>query len=137
MMRDIDQKFALDGLLADWHIWNQRTADRAGYAGRAAGFGAHRSSSQYDWENNIESDLVDKRIMEGFHEATNRVRDHSYKEDKPEIYTALQFEARNLAVRYQVWASPRLPKDPVALQALIHLARERLLKELHKDGVLC
>ena len=46
-------------------------------------------------------------------------------------------EARNLAVRHQVWASPRLPADRVEREALILEARMKLLKELARDGVLC
>lgn len=124
-----DIQHLLSGLLADWHRYCLHTADRAGYAGRAAGFGQHRSSSQYDWQNGVESELVDKRIMEGFDVAINRV-------PQPWL-TALQFEARNLAVRYQVWASPRLPADREEREVLILEARNRLLKELARDGVLC
>jgi len=129
MNRDMDTQHALSGLLADWHEWSQHNHARAGYAGKAAGFGASLSSSQYDWQNGVESDLVDKRIMQGFDAAIQRI-------EQP-WFTALQFEARNLAVRYQVWASPRLPTDRQARQALIDEARQMLLKELARDGVLC
>jgi hypothetical protein len=128
MMRN-DIQDVLSGLLQDWHIWSTHTAARSGLPGRAAGFGQSRSNSQYDWFNNIESDLVDKRIMEGFDAAIHRV-------PQPWL-TALAFEARNLAVRHQVWVSPRLPADRIEREALILEARERLLKELAKDGVLC
>lgn len=128
-MMQNDIQHVLSGMLADWHIYCQHTADRAGYAGRAAGFGQHRSNSQYDWENGVESELVDKRIMQGFDASIQRI-------PQP-WFTALQFEARNLAVRYQVWTSPRLPKDREAREVLILEARNRLLKELAKDGVLC
>jgi hypothetical protein len=128
MMRN-DLQDLLSAMLADWHRYCQRTADRAGYAGRAAGFGQHRSNSQYDWENGVESELVDKRIMEGFDASIQRV-------PQPWL-TALQFEARNLCVRYQVWASPRLPTNQQEREILILEARNRLLKELAKDGVLC
>lgn len=128
MMRN-DLQHLLSGMLVDWHHYCRHTADRAGYAGRAAGFGQHRSNSQYDWENGVESELVDKRIMEGFDASIQRI-------PQP-WFTALQFEARNLAVRHQVWASPRLPQDREAREVLILEARNRLLKELAKDGVLC
>jgi hypothetical protein len=128
MMRN-DIQDVLSGMLADWHRYCQHTADRAGFAGRAAGFGQSRSNSQFDWENGLESDLVDKRIMQGFDAAIQRV-------PQPWL-TALQFEARNLAVRYQVWVSPRLPTNPQEREVLILEARNRLLKELAKDGVLC
>lgn len=119
----------LSGMLADWHHYCQHTADKAGYAGRAAGFGQCRSSSQYDWQNGVEDEMVDRRIMEGFDAAAQRI-------PQPWL-TALQFEARNLAVRYQVWASPRLPVDREERAVLILEARNRLLRELAKDGVLC
>jgi hypothetical protein len=128
MMRN-DLQDVLSGLLVDWHHYCQHTADKAGYAGRAAGFGQCRSNSQYDWANGVESELVDKRIMEGFDSAIQRVA-------QPWL-TALQFEARNLASRHQVWASPRLPANAKDRAALILEARGKLLKELAKDGVLC
>lgn len=128
-MMQSDIQNILSGLLADWHNHCLHTAQKAGYAGRAAGFGQSRSNSQYDWESGIESDLVDRRIMEGFDATINRI-------PQP-WFTALQFEARNLAVRHQVWASPRLPADRVEREALVLEARTRLLKELARDGVLC
>jgi hypothetical protein len=73
--------------------------------------------------------MVDRRIMQGFDASIQRV-------PQP-WFTALQFEARNLAVRYQVWASPRLPTNRQEREALIFDARNRLLRELARDGVLC
>ena len=128
-MMQNDIQHVLSGMLADWHRYCTHTADRPGFPGKAACFGQSRSNTQYDWENGVESDLVDKRIMEGFDAAIQRV-------PQPWL-TALQFEARNLCVRYQVWASPRLPKDPEAREVMILEARNRLLRELAKDGVLC
>lgn len=124
-----DIQTILSSMLADWHHYCTHTAQRSGFAGRAAGFGQCRSNSQYDWENNIESDMVDKRIMEGFDAAAQRI-------PQP-WFTALQFEARNLAVRHQVWSSPRLPADRQEREVLILEARVKLLKELARDGVLC
>jgi hypothetical protein len=127
MGNDIQE--VLSGLLADWHNWSQHTQSRSGLPGRAAGFGQSRSNTQYDWENGVESDMVDRRIMEGFDAAIQRV---------PQPWnTALQFEARNMVARYAVWTSPRLPADPAARAALVQEARLRLLKELSLDGVLC
>ncbi len=128
-MMDNDIQHLLSGLLADWHIWCRHTQERAGLPGKSAGFGQSRSNTQYDWENGVESDLVDRRIMQGFDAAINRV-------PQPWL-TALQFEARNLVARYAVWASPRLPQDSQAREALITEARSKLLKELSADGVLC
>ena len=124
-----DIQTVLSGMLADWHNYCRHTAYRSGLPGKAAGFGQSRSNSQYDWQNGIEDEMVDKRIMQGFDAAAQRI---------PQPYfTALQFEARNLAVRYQVWVSPRLPKDPAEREVLILEARVMLLKELARDGVLC
>lgn len=131
MKRDLpapDLQDILSSMLVDWHHYCHHTADRAGLPGRAAGFGQSRSNSQYDWENGLESDQVDRRIMQGFDAAVARI-------EQP-WNTALQFEARNLAVRYQVWASPRLPADPADREALILEARNKLLRELDRDGVL-
>jgi hypothetical protein len=124
-----DLQDVLSAMLADWHHYCLHTAQRAGYSGKAAVFGQSRSNSQYDWANGVEDDMVDRRIMQGFDAAAQRV-------PQP-WYTALQFEARNLAVRYQVWSSPRLPTDRQEREVLILEARVRLLKELARDGVLC
>jgi hypothetical protein len=134
MMRN-DIQDILSGLLADWHNWSRHTAARSGLPGRAAGFGQSRSNSQYDWENGAESDLVDKRIMEGFDAAIERIRQR-HMTDKPLLFVALQFEAKNLAVGFKVWTSPRLPKGE-ELAILILEARNTLLRELARDGVLC
>jgi hypothetical protein len=128
MMKD-DIDHMLSSLLADWHVYCQRTAHRSGYPGKASVFGQSRSNSQYDWFNNVEDELVDKRIMQGFDAAIQRVA-------QPWL-TALQFEARNLAVRYQVWVSPRLPANREEREVMILEARVRLMKELARDGVLC
>lgn len=128
MMRN-ELQDVLSGMLADWHLWSRYTASRAGLPGRAAGFGQSRSNSQFDWENGLESDMIERRIMEGFDAAINRV-------PQPWL-TALAFEARNLAVRHQVWTSPRLPEDSTEREAMILDARDKLLKELARDGVLC
>lgn len=127
MQNDIQN--VLSGMLADWHHYCQRTAHKHGFAGKAAGFGQSRSNSQYDWWNGVEDEMVDRRIMQGFDAAAQRI-------PQPWL-TALQFEARNLAVRYQVWASPRLPADPKEREVLILEARTKLLRELARDGVLC
>lgn len=127
MQNDIQD--VLSGLLCEWHRYSQHTQEKHGFAGKAAGFGQCRSNSQYDWQNGVEDEMVDRRIMQGFDAAAQRV-------PQPWL-TALQFEARNLAVRYQVWASPRLPTNREEREVLILEARVRLLRELAKDGVLC
>lgn len=122
----------LSGMLADWHHYCRHTRDKAGYAGKSPVFGQSRSNSQYDWWNGVEDEMVDRRIMQGFDAAIGRVP------NAPRAwFTALQFEARNLAVRHQVWASPRLPANRQEREVLILEARVKLLKELAKDGVLC
>ena len=127
MQNDIQD--LLSSMLADWHNWSHHTRERSGPPGKAPVFGQSRSNSQYDWENGLESDAIDRRIMQGFDNAAQRV-------PQPWL-TALQFEARNLAVGYEVWTSPRLPADPQEREVLILEARNRLLKELARDGVLC
>lgn len=127
MQNDIQN--VLSGMLADWHLYCERTGGKGGYPGKAAGFGQCKSNSQYDWENGVESERVDRLVMEGFNDAVWRL---------PQPYlTAIQFEARNLAVRHQVWSSPRLPANRQEREVLVLEARVKLLKELAKDGVLC
>jgi hypothetical protein len=128
-MMQNDLQDVLSGMLVDWHHYCQHTRDRAGYAGKSPVFGQSRSNSQYDWANGIEDEMVDRRIMQGFDAAAQRV-------PQPWL-TALQFEARNLAGGYQVWASPRLPADQEEREILILEARNKLLRELARDGVLC
>lgn len=133
-----DIQNVLSGMLADWHRYCQHTSEKHGFAGKAAGFGQSRSNSQYDWQNGVEDEMVDRRIMQGFDAACERIREDGLKDGgRPELYVALQFEARNLAVRYQVWASPRLPTNRAEREVLILEARNRLLRELARDGVLC
>jgi hypothetical protein len=124
-----DIQNVLSGMLADWHRYSQHTGEKHGFAGKAAGFGQSRSNSQYDWQNGVEDEMVDRRIMQGFDASIQRI-------PQP-WFTALQFEARNLAVRYQVWVSPRLPTNRAEREVLILEARNRLLRELARDGVLC
>lgn len=123
-----DIQDVLSAMLADWHYYCQHTAQRSGLPGRAPGFGSVQSSWQYDYGNNVDGDEIDKRIMQGFDAAVSRV-------PQP-WYTALQFEAKNCAVGYVVWASPRLPTGE-ALEIMVLEARNKLLRELAKDGVLC
>lgn len=128
-MKREDLQYVLNDLLFRWHVWSRHTAYKAGFAGKAAGFGQSRSNSQYDWESGVESALVDKRVMEGFDAAAQRI-------PQP-WFTALQFEARNLSTGYAVWTSPRLPTNREEREVLVLEARVRLLKELARDGVLC
>lgn len=124
-----DIQAVLSSMLAEWHHYCRHTAEKHGFAGKAAVFGQSRSNSQFDWENGIESDRVDRLIMQGFDSAINRI--------KQPYLTALQFEARNLVARHQVWTSPRLPVNKQEREVLILEARVLLLKELASDGVLC
>lgn len=123
-----DTDAILDDLLSRWHWWSKHTADRAGLPGRAPVFGTSLSNSQYDWENNVENEMIESRIMRGFDAAISKV---------PQPYfTALSFQARNLVTGRNVWLSPRLPRGE-ELEVMILEARNLLLKELTKDGVLC
>lgn len=123
-----DTDAILDDLLSRWHNWSKHTADRAGLPGKAPAFGQSLSNSQFDWENGIEDDYVERRIMQGFDAAMSKI--------SGEQFTALTFEARNLSTGRQVWLSPRLPTGE-ALQALRQQARATLARELAKDGVIC
>ena len=123
-----DTDAILDDLLPRWHYWSKHTAQRAGMPGKAPVFGQSASNSQYDWENNVENDAIEQRIMRGFDSAINKV-------PQP-WFTALTFQARNLCTGRNVWISPRLPQGE-ALEVLLLEARTRLLRELTKDGVVC
>ena len=125
MRNDIDN--LLNDLLSSHHKWARRTRFGKGYPSESASCKDARASRQYDDSNGaLDSGLDDSR-MEAFDAVLYRI-------EQPWL-TALQVQARNLATGSNVWSSPRLPVDPLERSILILEARNKILKELVKDGI--
>jgi hypothetical protein len=50
--------------------------------------------------------------------------------------TAIRMQARNLATGHAVWFSPRLPADKEAREVILLEARNMLLVQLRREGVM-
>ena len=126
MENDIDT--VLNRLLSDWHDWSQRYRFGKGYPSSDVTCRQARTSRQYDDANGALDAKVDDSIMEAFDAAVYRV-------PQPHL-TALQFQARNFSTGVNVRLSPRLPVDPLERSILTMEARNILMRELARDGVL-
>lgn len=126
MQSEIDT--LLNDLLTRHHRWSQKYRFGKGYPSSDSACRGARASRQYDDANGALDDDLEDTIMEAFDCALNRI-------EQPHL-TALQFLGRNMAVGYYVWTSPRLPADPRERGVLVLEARNKLLKELSRDGVL-
>ena len=125
MHSDIDN--LLNDLLSSHHKWSRRVRFGKGYPSAAASCKPARASRQYDDDNGaLDSGLDDSR-MEAFDAVLYRI-------EQPWL-TALQIQARNLATGSHVWLSPRLPVDPLERSILTLEARNKIMKELVKDGI--
>lgn len=127
MNNDIDH--LLTDLMISHYEWSHsRQRFGKGYPTTNAACKQARASRQYDDANGALDANLDESRMQAFDEALYRV---------PQPYfTALQFEARNLAGEIYVWRSPRLPASFEELEVLTLESRNILLKELARDGVL-
>lgn len=118
----------LNRLLSQWHDWSRSYRYGKGYPSADATCRQARASRQYDDTNGALDAKVDSAIMEAFDAAVNRV-------PQPHV-TALMFQARNFSTGANVWLSPRLPVDPLERRILTMEARNILMRELARDGVL-
>lgn len=125
-MRD-DSRYILDGILCDWHRWATGWTGVAAH-GACAMFSGHRSSRQWDGED----DLVDAAI----HNTQMKAVDFHVSEMQPVHRTALQINARNLSTGRSVWNSARLPADVHARAVVLADARSALTKRLTDAGVM-
>ena len=126
MQSDIDN--LLNSLLAEWHRWGTRCSMGKGYPSANPSCREARVSRQYDDCNGALDDALDDSVMVAFDAAAYRV-------PQPWL-TALQVQARNAATGVAVWRSPRLPLDVMERAVLTLEARNKLMRELAKDGVL-
>ena len=118
----------LNSLLAQWHQWGMRCSMGKGYPTRDLTCRAAHASRQYDDVNGALDTDIDNSVMEAFDHAAYRV-------PQPWL-TALQIQAKNLSTGASVWRSPRLPVDTLERAILTTEARNKLMRELMKDGVL-
>ena len=125
MIDEIDN--ILNSLMVQWHEWGTRCSMGKGYPTQDATCRGARASRQYDDDNGALDAGLDNSIMEAFDAAAYRV-------PQPWL-TALQFQARNMAGP-AVWRSPRLPESAMERAVLTLEARNKLIKELARDGVL-
>lgn len=123
---DINER--LNDLLARWHAHCKGYSSGKGYPSSDLVCGQSKTSSVWDSWNGAEDDLANRRIMEAFDAAI-------WKVPRPHLI-ALQFQARNLASRAQVWTSPLLPSDPMERGVMLMEARNFLLRELARAGVM-
>jgi hypothetical protein len=126
MRNEIDT--LLNDLLTRHHRWAQRYQFGKGYPSADIACRSARASRQNDDENGALDAALEDTIMEAFDAALNRIQ-------QPHL-TALQFLGRNMATGHPVWRSPRLPVDAIERGILLLEARNKLLKELARDGVL-
>lgn len=126
MQSDIDS--LVSNLMVQWHKWGSRSTFGKGYPSASASCKQARASRQYDDSNGALDDALDDSVMQAFDAAAYRV-------PQPWL-TALQFQARNMACGANVWSSPRLPADMMERAVLTLEARNKLMKELARDGVL-
>lgn len=118
----------LNDLLARWHAHCQGYSAGKGYPSSDLVCGQAKTSSVWDSWNGAEDDVAARRIMEAFDAAV-------WKVPRPHLI-ALQFQARNLCSRAQVWKSPLLPADPMERGVMLMEARNMLLRELARSGVM-
>jgi hypothetical protein len=120
----------LDALLIAWYEY--RRGYRFGRGHKAAAVtSSYQTPGHWDWKNGASDDraneLVDKQVDQAIQRIPN----------VPERWrTALEFEAMNLSSGAAVWTSPMLPRDKNAREVLVLEARNRLLVELRRDGVM-
>jgi len=126
---DID--FKLDRLLVEWYEWRRSYRLARGYSGSDATCRDYRSPGHWDWKNGAAAARADEMQVKAFDEAMDLVPNH------PERWrTALEFQAMNLHSGRAVWSSPVLPQNREERQVLLIEARNLLLVELRRGGIV-
>jgi len=126
ILKDINE--LLNDLLAKWHAWSNSYSMGKGYPSSDPTFRHAKAPSHWDSRNGALDAMVDGKIMEAFDAAIWEV-------PRPHVI-ALQFQARNLASRAQVWVSPYLPTDDEERRVMLMEARNMLMRRLAKAGVM-
>lgn len=125
----LDQR--INGLLIAWHEWRAGYSLGCGYSGSDATCRDFRAPTHWDWRNGAMEARAEDQIMRGVDRAIDRVPNTPRR-----WQTVIQFEARDLHSGARVWSSPMLPRDQAELEVLRIEARNRLLRELQREGVL-
>lgn len=121
----------LNDLLSRWHEYRHGYRAARGHSGSNAACRDAGSGSAWDWINGAEEARAEQQIMRGVDAAVERVP------DEPRHWrTAIHFEARNLHSGAAVWLSPHLPQNRAEREVLVMEARNRLMLELRKEGVM-
>lgn len=122
-----ESELILDDLLSRWHDW----CKGAGHITPICADPMFRNAkSSRGW------DTVDD-IVEGELTAdTMKAIDFEVGEIAEPHRSAIYANARNLASRFAVWSSPRLPKDPAERALLVRDARILLTKRLLRAGIM-
>lgn len=118
----------LEGLLAEWHQWQQNARVGRGFNNRALVVGEYRVSRQYDDANGALDDDLD--------EITMKQVDFQVREMAEPYRTAIYCLARALTLGMAVFTSPRLPSDRAQRDAVVAKAREMLTGRLVSAGVM-
>lgn len=131
-MTDCNQLDAtVDDLLIRWHGWRDSYRAGRGYGSGAMFKDAVSAWSSYDRDNGVSEEIVERQVMEAVDRAIDAVPNTPHP-----WHTAIMIEARNLACGASVWSSARLPRSVQELEVLRIEARNRLVKELERQGCL-
>lgn len=123
--------FKLDGLLSDWYAWRRQYKLTRGYSGSDGTCKDHRAGTHFDWWNGAADARAEDLQMKAVDKAIDRIP------NAPERWnTAIQFEAMNLHSGAAVWTSPMLPTNRDEREILVMEARNMLLRELRRDGIV-
>lgn len=126
-----DLDWTVDHLLADWHVWRSHYRITKGHSGTDATCRDYRPPGHWDWANGAADARADDLVMRAVDHSVGRVP------NTPQPWNlALQFEARNLHSGAAVWSSPALPKSKEERAVLVLEARNLLVRELRKEGVV-
>lgn len=123
-----DTDVILSDLLERWHIW-------------ARGFNVCNPPGADPMFRNVKSgrrnwDSLDQIIEDDLSASTMEAIDFEVGEMPEPSRSAIYAHARNLAAKYAVWGSPRLPQDAKERALLVLDARAMLVKRLLRAGIM-
>lgn len=121
----------VDGLLISWYEWRRGYRIAKGYRSSDSTCQDYRAPGHWDWKNGAAQDHAENQIMRGVDRAISRVPNEPHRWG-----SALEFEAMNLATGANVWSSKSLPEDRSELEILRIEARNKLMHELQREGVM-
>ena len=122
----------LDALLADWYEHCQGYQHTRAYGSGAPSAQEYRAPGYMDWKNGAADDRANALVVAQVDAAVQRLPNP----EGARYRTAIEFYARNLVRKITVWYSPYLPATREERDVLILEARNKLLLELRKDGVI-